>query len=385
MTALRREVSGVESQGISVLRFAHRHSVQPLASDRDSREATETIYLAESRKRDLFFAFLRRLIRSPKTLIQAFRFRCAFNVSPLRFQAYLMMASRLYEILKSAGVDRLHSHFAGNASMVAMLCRSLGGPQWSLTVHGPEDIAPANLPRLAALMRLADPILTISEHTAAAVKRLPGMESRRVHVMPMGVSSKHLLATKPVPAAAPLLCVARLEQRKGVHHLIQAFDMVCGSMPALSLRVVGDGPMWSALIEQLEPLRCRELVKLCGWKNEQEVIDLLDECRLLVLPSLSEGLPVCILEAFARSRPVVATDIPGVRELFDNAGGGGCLVAPGDPDSLAQSILTMASKSPEELFSIGSIGRKYVARYHDADRNGEHLKQLWTKHAALSE
>ena len=81
-----------------------------------------------------------------------------------------MMASRLHEILRSAEVDRLHSHFAGNASIVAMLCRCLDGPQWSFTVHGPEDIEPRNFPRLAALARCADPVVAISKHTAAAIK-----------------------------------------------------------------------------------------------------------------------------------------------------------------------------------------------------------------------
>ena len=197
----------------------------------------------------------------------------------------------------------------------------------------------------------------------------------------MGVSKKHLATPRSVPAAGPLLCVARLERRKGIHLLLQAFDTICGCLPGLSLRVVGDGPMRSSLVNQLQLLRCREQVEFCGWKNEQEVIDMLDGCRLMVLPSLSEGLPVCILEAFARSRPIVATDIPGVRELIEDIGGGACLAMPGDPVSLAQAILEMVSKAPEELFRIGSIGRAYVTGNHDSARSGQQLVQLWNNPA----
>jgi glycosyltransferase involved in cell wall biosynthesis len=174
-----------------------------------------------------------------------------------------------------------------------------------------------------------------------------------------------------------LLCIARLEERKGVHHLIQALDMICGSAPDLRLQIVGDGPLRPALIEQLRSSRCRANVQLCGWKSEQEVIELLDSCRLLVLPSLSEGLPVCVLEAFARSRPVVATELPGMKELIVDAGGGGYLVPPGHPDLLAQAILAMLAKSPEELFAIGSIGRRHVIQHHDADKNSRRLLDLW--------
>jgi glycosyltransferase involved in cell wall biosynthesis len=247
-----------------------------------------------------------------------------------------------------------------------------------MTVHGPEDVDPVNWSRLAVLTRFADPVLAISRHTAAAINALPGMQRRRVLVAEMGVSAQHLTAPKPVPVAGPLLCIARLEERKGVHHLIQAMDVACGSAPGLRLLVVGDGPMRPALTRQLRSSRCSSIVELCGWKNEQQVIELLDSSRFLVLPSLSEGLPVCVLEAFARSRPVVATELPGVRDLVHDAGGGGSLVAPGDPAALAQAILAMAAKSPEELFEIGNIGRRYVAQHHDADKNSQRLLDHWT-------
>jgi glycosyltransferase involved in cell wall biosynthesis len=378
LTALRREITAIQAQGMTVHRFAHRPSAQPLASEKDRLEAGKTCYLAQAHKPRLAFAFLRRMVRSPGSILRACKQMRALRVSPLKFLAYLMIASRLYEALTAARVERLHSHFAGNASIVAMLCRLFGGPRWSMTVHGPEDVDPVNWSRLAVLTRFADPILAISRHTAAAINALPDMQRRRVLVAEMGVSAQHLTVPKPVPVAGPLLCIARLEARKGVHHLIQAMDVVCGSAPGLRLLVVGDGPMRPALTRQLRSSRCSSIVELCGWKNEQQVIELLDSSRFLVLPSLSEGLPVCVLEALARSRPVVATELSGVRDLIHDAGGGGSLVAPGDPAALAQAILAMAAKSPEELFEMGSIGRRYVAQHHDADQNSRRLLDHWT-------
>lgn len=378
LTALRREVSAIEARGITIHRFAHRHSAQPLASATDALEAEKTCYLAERHKTALVCALLRRMVRSPRSLVAACRYMRALRVTPVKFLAYLMIASRLYEALKSARVERLHSHFAGNASIVAMLCRHFGGPRWSITVHGPEDVDPVNSSRLAVLTQFADPVLAISRHTAAAISALAGMGPQRVAVLEMGVSRRHLTPPKPVPAAGPLLCIARLEERKGVHHLIRALDMIRGSVPGLRLQVVGDGPMRRTLVEQLRTSPSRAMVELCGWKGEQEVIELLDSCRLVVLPSLSEGLPVCVLEAFARSRPVIATAVPGMKELIADAGGGGCLVPPGDPAALAQAISAMATKSPDELFAIGSIGRSHVAQHHDADKNSRRLLDLWT-------
>ena len=70
----------MESQGMAVLRFAHRHSVQPLAGDQDSLEVAKTHYLAESPKSDLWLALVRQLIRSPKNVFLACRSRRALGV-----------------------------------------------------------------------------------------------------------------------------------------------------------------------------------------------------------------------------------------------------------------------------------------------------------------
>jgi glycosyltransferase involved in cell wall biosynthesis len=75
---------------------------------------------------------------------------------------------------------------------------------------------------------------------------------------------------------------------------------------------------------------------------------------------------------------VVATELPGVKDLVEDAGGGAILVPPGDPASLAQAILEMVAKPPEELFAIGNIGRRHVAQHHDAERNSRRLLDLWS-------
>jgi len=138
--------------------------------------------------------------------------------------------------------------------------------------------------------------------------------------------------------------VGRLSVEKGLTYLIDALAELKAKQTEVHLLIVGEGEQRANLQAQVESLGLRQAVKFLGERADaRQIIGALD---LLVLPSLTEGLPNVVLEAFAYKTPVVATAVGGVPELVKD-GETGWLVPPRDPRALAQAILNVLS-NPEE-------------------------------------
>lgn len=376
LTGVRREIDAVGDSGMRVLRFAHRPSLQPLASDKDRLEASATEYLAEGSSGPLALALFRVLVTHPRRF--AGSLRKLLTLRPLGFShiAYLALACRLFERLKAEGVDHLHTHFAQSSAAVAMLTHALGGPPWTMTIHGPEDLEPGNSRRLATLSLAANKAVAISEWAAAATRRSVEPSNIDVRVVGMGVADEYLSPTVAMNDSGPLVCVGRLDNRKGHAVLLESLTLLRQAACTPSVELIGDGPCRDALAMEIERRGLTRQVTICGWLSERGVREKLDACRFLVLPSLAEGLPVAIMEAFARARPVIATDVAGIRELVRDDENG-LVVAAGDPVGLSHAIKALLSQSTDELSRLGLCGRAAVLDRFDSKRNAQALIGIW--------
>lgn len=133
-----------------------------------------------------------------------------------------------------------------------------------------------------------------------------------------------------------VVAVSRLHRQKGISYLLQAVRLVRIENPAVRLVVAGGGPLGDRLGAELKALRLKDNATLLG--ERKDALDILATADLFVLPSLWEGLPYVLVEAAALGKPIVATDIDGVREVI-RSGATGMLVPSRDPGALAASIL----------------------------------------------
>ena len=144
--------------------------------------------------------------------------------------------------------------------------------------------------------------------------------------------------------------ISRLSPEKGILDLLSGFSQVIQSEPNLKLMIVGGYPeehknyylKAKALIER-EYLT--EHVRILGY--QQDALKILKCMDFYISPSLSEGLPINLLEAFAAGVPVIATEIPGNKDILCNSDFG-VLSDPGSPKSLAQGIRRMLALSERE-------------------------------------
>ncbi|HIF01396.1 MAG TPA: glycosyltransferase [Planctomycetes bacterium] len=206
----------------------------------------------------------------------------------------------------------------------------------------------------------SDHYVAVSEHVAETHAALCGLQRDVVTSIPNGVDVPEELIDAPNPAPHMLLSVGRLTTQKAPFDLLEAFRLLPDDLRCqCRLNFVGDGPLASSLQHKIDRLRLNDGVQLVG--HSHDVLQLMRESTVLVLPSRWEGMPNVVLEAMAHALPVVATQIDGTRELIDD-GITGWLVPSADPAALAERITTVLG-DPEGRSSVAQNAQIKVSQH----------------------
>jgi glycosyltransferase involved in cell wall biosynthesis len=186
---------------------------------------------------------------------------------------------------------------------------------------------------------------------------------RRTHIVaiPNPVVVESETSPPEYDARAPfVLAAGRLVHQKGFDLLIRAFANVTQTHPDLRLRIAGEGPEESVLLEMIADLRLSDRVFLIG--RVANLRSLLRQAVAFVLPSRFEGFPNVLLEALSTGTPIVSTNCPGGPSEILCDGKFGMLVPSGDPAALADAIGRMVRDSKFRAQFV-SAGPEAVARY----------------------
>lgn len=198
-----------------------------------------------------------------------------------------------------------------------------------------------------------------------------GIPAERLHTIYNGVDTTRFAPA--VGGRAPIACspfndpalwlagtVGRMQTVKAQPVLARAFVEALAQAPALRERLrlvlVGDGPLRAECEAVLQAAGVADLAWFAGERSD--VPDVMRGLDCFVLPSLAEGISNTILEAMASGLPVLATGVGASGELVSHAKTG-MLVAPGDPGSMAQALVGLASE-PQRAIALGRAGRQRV-------------------------
>jgi len=151
--------------------------------------------------------------------------------------------------------------------------------------------------------------------------------------------------------------VARLTDQKGHRFLIEALPGLLAEWPSLTCLFVGEGESKATLQVLAGKLRIAEACRFVGAQNN--VDDWYAAADVVVLPSLSEGLPFVVLEAMAMARPVIASSVNGVPEIIQD-GLTGLLVPPRNPHALERAIRSLL-RDPMRAARMGKAGQHEMA------------------------
>lgn len=384
---IRLEITALEEQGVEIARFSVRRSAGPLPDPADQRELARTESLLERGAGTL----MRNLLNAASTRPRAFRraLRLAMKMGwrsergMMRHFAYLAEACVLQSRCASRGITHLHVHHATNPAAVALLCRALGGPAYSLTVHGPEEFEHAA--RLALGLKIAHAafVVSVSAHGHAELSRwCDDGDQEKIHIVHCGVDGSFLSdAVTCVPDVPRLIWVGRLAEQKDPRTLVHAVGWLRAHQVACSVTMLGDGPMRPTIANEIARYNLGDIVTLAGWANHATVMQELLQARALVLSSRAENIPIVIMEALALGRPVVSTNVGGIGELVED-GKSGWLVPAGSVDALGQAMHRVLCSSVERLSEMGQVGRARVVESFSLPRQARQLRALFALYSA---
>ncbi len=380
-TFIRREITALEQQGQPIVRFSIRRSEAKLIDPADLAEQERTRVIFDRRLPGLLWALLASLVGRPWRFVPAVgqAFALGWRAGKLlRHAIYLAEACVLRKWLCDAGVDHVHVHFATNPATVALLVQTLGGPAYSLTIHGPEEWDQPEALSLPQKYINARFVVAVSHYGRAQVLRFCRHEHwQRVRVIRCGVDASFLHGEPtPVPDTSQLVCVGGLVAQKGHLILLESLHQLQQEGVPFTMALVGDGPLRPLLERRIRELDLFERVHLLGWQSNAGVREQLLASRALVMASLAENLPVAMMEALALGRPVIGTYLAGIPELIE-PGVTGFLVPASDAVGLAQMLRRVLQTEVAELTALSQQGAARVAQQHDVSCEAAKLAQCF--------
>jgi len=263
-------------------------------------------------------------------------------------------AGRIAAVLRGAVIDVLHTH-GGVAGLYGRLAAKKAGiPAVVHTLHGIHYLHYRN-PLLKwafivlerRLSRFTDAVIFVSQadlRRGMKLRLAPAGKARLIRngIDPAGMIPGFDRAAKKIELGSdgrPLIvAVSRLHRQKGLKYLLRAVPLIREGIPAVKVVIAGGGPLASKLASAVRRLRIGESASLLG--EREDAREVLAAADVFVLPSLWEGLPYVLVEAAALGKPIVASDIDGVREVV-RSGETGVLVPPRDPGSLAAALILL--------------------------------------------
>lgn len=210
---------------------------------------------------------------------------------------------------------------------------------------------------LRSIVRRSARVISLGGKLTSILEGLTHGSEARVVVLPNAVELPTMEAAYPSgDGPMRLLFVGRFAFNKGLDVLLAVAQRLMdnGMSGKVRFELAGDGP----LLEHYKAAGLPDNVLLLGRVDDERLFQLYAECHALVLPTRFEGMPTVVLEAMARARPVLVSDVGATGELVDASNG--YLLPPGDAEELHKAVLYLLGKSPEVRAGMGHRSIKRV-------------------------
>ena len=218
-----------------------------------------------------------------------------------------------------------------------------------------------------------DHIACLSSSTATWIKQKIPAASVSLLSNPIEVdNAPHVRKIYP----PTVLYLGAISRDKGVFDLVYAFEKILKCEPTARLVLGGSGDLQGVRALALE-LKCSEAVATPGWVGKENKISLLNEARILVLPSYFEGQPMALLEAMAAGVLVIASKVGGIPDIVKHQHTG-ILIEPGDINQLTSALVAGMALSAKNDALVAEAYR-YVCSVHNVGKVKQDLLDLYAR------
>jgi glycosyltransferase involved in cell wall biosynthesis len=298
--------------------------------------------------------------------------------------------SKVKKVLSHEKVQILHTHRYKENIIGGIAAKLFGNIQLVKTVHGLAEPFKGIKKTKQKFYNLLDQWITklffhkvigVSNQISEKLKReLPNSKVVCIHNC---IALERIKAEKPVIETKKELgirfdsviigTVGRLVPVKGIEYLLKSAKILGEKFPDLRLLIVGDGPAKNQLQELAKKLGINSSVIFTGHRDD--VLNLVSCLDVFVLPSLSEGIPMALLEAMAVGVPVVASNVGGIPEVLED-GKTGILIPARDEKIMANVCQNLLEhKETRELLAIKA--KKVVEERFSAAAMAEKVAQIY--------
>jgi glycosyltransferase involved in cell wall biosynthesis len=295
----------------------------------------------------------------------------------------LMGFERGRRFLREFHPDLLHSH-SFHANLAARLLNGLGPQQVVSTVHNVYEGGWARMLAYRLTDGLACRTAFVSQAVADRFVRLKAVPLRKCVVLTNGIDAAEfapsaerreaMRAEMGANAGFIWLTAGRIAPAKDYPNLLRAFALVRASRADARLWIAGEasGGESSKVRGLAAELGLQESIRWLGLRRDLPA--LLDAADGFVLASAWEGMPLALGEAMAMQKPVVATDVGGVREFVGDAG---AMVPPKDPGALACAMLEQMLSAPQDRRALGLTARARIQGSFNMDAKADEWEALY--------
>jgi len=288
------------------------------------------------------------------------------NIKGFRGLLFSMTATlKLMKMVRQYDINLIHAHFIIPPGLIGVMVGSIFRKKTALTVHGSDLLIQAKNPLLRPIIKFVlkrtDYILVVTKALKDNVLNL-GISADKIYLTSNAVDTRKfnpenlelppdikLNSDKPT-----ILFVGNLVAQKGIKYLLKAKKLMNTDAKLL---IIGDGPLRGAMEDIVKKEAINDVI-FTGARRDVE--NIMPSTQVLILPSVSEGFPITILEALSSGLPVVATRVGGVSEVLNQ--NVGIIVEPSDPIGLAEAVDTII-KNNELRNSMKVAARERALKY----------------------
>ena len=293
--------------------------------------------------------------------------------------SYILLINKIKKLVREIKPDILHSHYATSYGLFGRMCsyHPFIVSAWGSDVYEfPRNMINRGL--LNHVFKGADIVCSTSYEMANEIRKY---YDKKIVITPFGVDTVKFDCSVPIfeNSYVTIGIVKNLEKVYGIDLLIEAFSEVCKTWKddELRLMIVGDGSQSAALRSLCKRFNIIDKVIFTGAVQNENVPEFVNMMDFVCLPSLSEGFGVSAVEACACGRPVIGTNVGGLKEIVID-GYNGFLINPGSVDEIKNKII-YALNNRELLKTMSENARKFIIEKYDWEGNAEIMKNLYTE------
>jgi len=298
----------------------------------------------------------------------------------------LIAVARVVRLLREHRIDVLQTHDA-QTRRIGVIAAALTGVRHITSVHGwifndRKERAAKWLD--ARLIRQADAVIAVSDRLKQELEAA-GVPPQRITVLRNAILLRDYAVAGTAESVRrefgirddqPVISiVGRLSLEKGHETFLQAASSIAKSHPDLRCLIVGDGPLEHTLRQRVQELGLTAQVVFTGHRSQ--LADIYAATDVLVISSLTEGIPNVLLEAFAHGKPAVATSVGGVPEVLEE-GRTGWLVDVGDHQAIARHVVRLLD-APELRAKMGATARATIEQQFSFESRTKALETLYDR------